>query len=176
MSNSKNTPKFEVFNAGSYKVGIVVAKFNSQYTEPMLEEAKKVLTLYKVPAKNIKILKVAGSMEIPVALQALADLPAYASQTDSPVAPDGSAQAENGFDCLVAIGVIIKGETAHFDYVAKVVSEGVLRVSLDYKIPIGFGVIAAYNEKQVKARLYQGKEAMIAALQATREIKTFSSN
>jgi 6,7-dimethyl-8-ribityllumazine synthase len=66
---------------------------------------------------------------------------------------------------LVAIGCIIRGETPHFDYVAKMVQEGVLKVSLEQAIPIGFGVLTTNNEKQAKARYHVGKESVYAALE-----------
>jgi len=151
MADYQNAGKFEVFDASNYRVGIVVSQFNFTYTEAMLAYAKEALKDYSVPKENIVILRVAGSMETPVALQALA--------------------GKGNFDCLVAIGVIIRGETPHFDYVAKMVTEGVLRVGLDYKIPVGFGVITANNEEQVKARLHLGRGAVIAALHSAREIQ-----
>lgn len=151
MADYKNAGKFERFDAGYFRVGIVVAQFNSHFTEPMLEGARKVLAEYQVQEENIKIIRVAGSIETPVALQAL---------------------AEKGFDCLVAIGAIIKGETAHFDYVAKVVTDGVLRVGLDYKIPVGFGVITAFTEEQAASRIHHGQDAMVAALHLAKEIKS----
>jgi len=150
MSDYSNSPKFEKFDASDYKVGIVVAKFNSQFTSPMLEEAQKLLGEYGVKGQNVKIIEVAGCMEAPLALQAL---------------------AEKRMDCLVAIGVIIKGETAHFDYVAKTISDGILKVSLDKKIPIGFAVLTAFNEDQVKARIHHGRDAAVAALHSAKELK-----
>jgi len=150
MADYKNAGKFEKFDASGYKVGIVVSQFNSHITEPMLEGAKKILADYNVSEKKIKVIRVAGSVETPVALQAL---------------------AEKAMDCLVAIGVIIKGETAHFDYVAKIVADGVLRVGLDYKIPVGFGVVTAFTEEQAVARIHHGRDAVLAALHSAKAIK-----
>src|SRR3989338_5583430 len=75
------------------------------------------------------------------------------------------------FDCLVAIGAIIRGETPHFDYVAKIVAEGITRVMLDYGIPIGFAVLTTENHEQASSRVSVGGEAGIAAINSTKIIK-----
>jgi 6,7-dimethyl-8-ribityllumazine synthase len=69
------------------------------------------------------------------------------------------------FDCLVALGCVIKGETPHFDYVCKMVQEGILKVSLDEHIPVGFGVITVLTMEQAKARTALGAQAASAALE-----------
>lgn len=152
MANNKDTATFEVFNASAYKVGIVVAQFNKTLCDAMLEEAHKECARYGVLEKNIKIYKVAGSVEIPVILQKLA--------------------ATKKYDCLIAIGVIIRGETAHFEYVANMVTDGILRVQLDNAIPIGLGVLTVLNVVQAKARLDVGKGAVEAALQSAKTLKS----
>jgi 6,7-dimethyl-8-ribityllumazine synthase len=143
--------QFTKFNGSSYRVAIVVAQFNRDISAALLVSAQKTLRDYRVPAKNIKVWRVAGAVEIPVVLQKLARSKKY--------------------DCLVALGTIIKGDTEHFHYVAKMAAEGILRVMLDYNIPVGFGVLTVDNLKQAKARLGAGGEAAEAALQATRVIK-----
>lgn len=145
-----NTGEFKTFDASKYSVGIVVAQFNKHITEESLQSALKVLNEYKVPKDKINTLRVAGSAEIPVALQALAESKKY--------------------DCLLAIGTVIQGSTPHFDYVCKIVTEGILRVELDYNIPIGFGILTCANEEQAKSRANLGSEHMIAALQLTKSI------
>jgi len=143
--------QFKKFNCSKYKVGIVSAQFNTDITSGLLASAKKMLAQYKVLPKNIKVEKVLGSIEIPLVLQQLAKTKQY--------------------DCLIAIGAIVKGETPHFDFVAKIVSEGVLRVMLDYSVPIGFGVLTANNIEQAKARIDAGGQAVEAALNSLRVIK-----
>src|SRR3989344_6822500 len=130
---------FEKFDASGYKVGIVVAQFNRDVTEELLKSALDMLESYRVGKKNIKVLSVAGSIEIPVVLKHLA--------------------ASKNYDCLLAIGAIIRGETPHFDYVAKIVSEGITRVMLDYGIPIGFAVLTTENHEQASSRGSVGGEA-----------------
>lgn len=151
MQGENVRPVFQPFDASTYRVGIVVAQFNGKITELMLESAQTKLTEYHVPQKNITIHRVAGSIEIPLILQTL---------------------AKNGkVDCLIALGTIIRGETVHFDYVAKIVSEGILRVMLDHSIPVGFGILTLENEAQAESRLGFGGHAAEAALQSAYLLK-----
>lgn len=153
MSQEKSRGKFPVFTAADYRVGIVVAQFNSQLTDKLLADARRVLARYRVPSKNITVVRVAGAVEIPLLLQTLAQ--------------------ENRYDCLIALGAIIRGETPHFEYVAKIVSEGVLRIMLDHHLPIGFGVLTIENTAQAKARLGSGGGAAEAALQNARLLRAY---
>lgn len=150
MQKSKRA-NFKKFDAGAYRVGIVVAQFNSDITEALLVSALKKFDEYGVAKKAVKVCRVAGSVEMPLALQALAK--------------------QNKFDCLVAIGAIIRGETPHFDYVAKIVSEGILRVMLDFNIPIGFGVLTLNSYDEARDRINVGMEAAEAAIQSAKLIK-----
>ncbi len=132
-------------DAHGIKVGIVVARFNDEITDGLLESAMSKLYACKVEEENIVVRRVPGCVEIPFVLQKLALTKKY--------------------DCLVALGCVVKGETPHFDYVCKMVQEGVLRVSLDHQIPIGFGVITANNQSQAVARKSLGSDAVAAALE-----------
>ena len=69
------------------------------------------------------------------------------------------------YDFFVALGCVIRGETPHFDYVCKMVQEGVLEVMLEDDVPVGFGVITVNNLKQAKARIHVGGEASLAGLE-----------
>lgn len=141
--------KFKKFDAKNYKVGIVVAQFNSGITSELLASAKTMLKKYGVTKH--KVVHVAGSIEVPVVLQKMAK--------------------SKKFTCLVALGAVIRGETAHFDYVCKIVSEGVLRVMLDYNLPVGFGIITVDSEAQARARFGVGGGAVEAALQTARTLQ-----
>lgn len=143
----------EKFDAAKYRVGIVVAQFNSGITAQLLDSAQKMLAAYGVLEKNITVASVAGSIEIPVVLQAMAKTKKYT--------------------CLVVLGAVIRGETTHYDYVCKIVSEGTLRVMLDYTIPVGFGILTIENNEQAQARVASGGGAVEAALQAAKTIKSF---
>ncbi len=151
MSQRKQIDKIKSFDASKYRIGIVVAQFNSDITEQLLNSALETAKQFKIPAKNITVHRVAGSVEIPVILKMLAETKKY--------------------NALAALGAIIRGETDHYDYVAKIVSEGVLRVMLDYGVPVGFGVLTCENVKQAQVRVHSGAGALAAALQCAKIIK-----
>ena len=142
----QNAPRPNItLDAHGIKVGIVVARFNTDITEGLLSSAMSKLYECKVEEENVAVRRVAGCVEIPYALQKLALTKRY--------------------DCLIALGCVVKGETPHFDYVCKMVQEGVLRVSLDQQIPIGFGIITTNNQAQAEARKNLGNDAAVAALE-----------
>lgn len=141
----------EVFNAKGWRVGVVVAEFNAHITDQLYESALNRAADYKLEPADIDTIKVAGAVEIPVALQRLA--------------------ASGRYRALLAVGCVIQGETPHFDYVCKLVSEGVLRVQLDYKLPIAFGVLTCHTEAQAKSRAHLGGEHLDAALQLARALE-----
>jgi len=149
-----NTQKggFDTFDASGYRIGIVVSRFNHDITDKILEKAILKLESYDVFRERIEVFHVAGSIEIPIILQDL-------------------AKREKDYDCLIAIGAVIEGETAHFKYVCKMVTEGVLRVSLDNHIPIGFAVLTVSSKQQAERRFNIGADAAEAAVQARRLLK-----
>ena len=149
---TQHIPKkeFEVFDAHSYKIGIVVGMFNHEITDKLLESAKEMCAKYALPDEHIRVYHVAGCVEIPVILQAL---------------------ARKKYDCLVALGAIIRGDTPHFDYVANIVSEGVKDVMMQYTIPVGFGVLTCENLPQAQVRIHTGGGAVEAALQSAKILK-----
>lgn len=146
--------EWQKFDASNYKVGVVVSKFNEAITSGLLKSALNTLAEYKISDSNVVVAEVAGSVEIPILLQAMAE--------------------QNKYDCLVALGAIIRGETAHFEYVAKFVTEGILRVQLDYKVPIAFGVLTCDTQDQAESRINLGGGYAEAALHSARTIKSLS--
>lgn len=147
MQNSEYN--FKPFDASKCRIGIVCARFNTETTDQILDSALSELKKYKVQLDKIDIKYVAGSVEIPIMLQKLAKTKKY--------------------DCLVAVGAVIRGETDHYNYVCKIVCEGVLRVMLDYSLPIGFAVLTLQNKKLAKSRVSIGASAVTAALQVINE-------
>ncbi len=137
--------KEKVFDASKLRVGVVYSRFNIEINQKLLDGALKTLSEYKVAEKNITVLDVPGSVELPYTLQALARTKKY--------------------DCLVALGSIIRGETDHYDYVCKMAQEGILKVMLDNHIPIGFGILTLNNSQQATTRLDFGAHAARAALE-----------
>lgn len=143
--------EFVPFDASDWKVGIVVAQFNYHITDALHQSALARAVDYKIQPDNIQTIKVAGSIEVPLALQQMA--------------------ASGRFQALLAIGCIIKGATPHFDYVAKFVTEGILRVQLDHQMPIGFGVLTCDTEDQAQVRSHLGGEHLDAVLQQAQALR-----
>jgi 6,7-dimethyl-8-ribityllumazine synthase len=130
------------------KVGVVASRFNEAVTESLMQTALDKLKESGVEADDIKSVWVPGAIETPFVLDKMA--------------------SSGKFDCLVVLSAVIRGETPHFDMVNKIISEGTLRVSLDYHIPIGFGVLTLENIEQAKSRIDIAAEAVMAALELAR--------
>ena len=113
-------------------IGIVQARWNEGITNALAQACRAELLALGVPDANIEHVNVPGALEIPVALQALAE--------------------KGGFDALVALGCVIRGETYHFELVANESAAGVTRVSLDYQLPIANAILTTENEEQAVAR------------------------
>ena len=115
------------------RVGIVQARFNDELTSRMAALCIEELGALGVQAKHIQHVTVPGALEVPVALQAMAD--------------------SERFDALVALGCIIRGETYHFELVANESGSGVTRLTLDYQLPIANAILTVENEAQAEARV-----------------------
>ncbi|KAK3383906.1 hypothetical protein B0T24DRAFT_606658 [Lasiosphaeria ovina] len=156
----------QLHDGSGLRIGIVHARWNETIIEPLLAGTKAKLLESGVSEANIVVQTVPGSWELPIAVQRLYS----ASQVQSSSAGSGStagdllgssttdltslaAGASTGpFDALVAIGVLIKGETMHFEYISESVSQGLMRVSLDTGVPVIFGVLTVLNDDQARAR------------------------
>ena len=114
------------------RIGIVQARFNESITNTLAESAIGELKALGVQAEHITRVLVPGALEVPVALQAMAETDRY--------------------DALIALGCIIRGETYHFELVANESGAGVSRVSLDYQLPIANAIITTENLAQTEAR------------------------
>ena len=143
----QNTIKGEVktFDAKGWQIGIVTAQFNSHITGELQESAIVRAADYGIDKEAIDITEVAGCAESPLVLQQMAQSKKY--------------------DVLLAIGCVIKGDTPHFDYVCKFVTEGILRVQLDESIPIALGVLTCNTEEQAEVRKHLGGEHLDAVMQ-----------
>ncbi len=122
------------------RVGIVQARFNAAITGKLAEHCIDELQQLGVTLKHIQHVTVPGALEVPVALQAMAD--------------------SQKFDALIALGCIIRGETYHFELVANESGTGVSRVSLDHGLPIANAILTVENEAQAWARVEEkGRDA-----------------
>src|SRR5205085_5081427 len=121
-------------------IGIVQARWNAGITDTLLESCRSQLVALGVAEDHIDVLTVPGALEIPVALQALAE--------------------KGGYDALVAVGCVIRGETYHFELVANESAAGVTRVSLDYQLPIANVILTTENLAQAQERqVEKGRDA-----------------
>lgn len=132
------------------RVAIVASRFNAHLVDRLIEGAIAALTAAGTGRGDIDVLRVPGAVEIPVVAQAAARSGRYSG--------------------VVALGAVIRGETAHFDYVNRVVHDGLLRVSLDEAVPVTMGVLACDDERQALARIggahgHKGAEAAEALLE-----------
>lgn len=128
------------------RIGMVQARFNAAVTDALAQACEAELLALGVASDNMVRVQVPGALEIPVALQALAESAHY--------------------DALVALGCIIRGETYHFELVANESGAGVSRVALDYQIPIANAILTAENLEQAIARQSdKGRDAARVAVE-----------
>lgn len=138
-----------IFDGKNLKFGIVVSRFNSFFSEKLLEGALDVLKRHNVNEENIDIYKVPGAFEIPFVVKKL---------------------TKKNYDVIIALGVIIRGETYHFEVVANEVSKGIAQLNLMSDIPITFGIVTSETLEQSMDRSgakagNKGFEAAMAALE-----------
>ncbi|KAI3319996.1 6,7-dimethyl-8-ribityllumazine synthase [Xylariaceae sp. AK1471] len=163
-STSLKGPKPEEHDGSALRIGIVHARWNETIIAPLLEGTKAQLAKCGVKESNIIVQSVPGSWELPIAVQRMYTA-STSSSSSAPSAGDllGSsttdltslstdASSSRPFDAIIAIGVLIKGETMHFEYIADAVSQGLMRVGLDLGVPVIFGVLTVLNDEQAKAR------------------------
>lgn len=132
------------------KFGIVAARFNGRLVDDLVAGAVDCLVRHGVSRSDLTLVRVPGAFELPFALDLLA--------------------ARRGLDGLVALGVVIRGETPHFDYVCSQASAGIARVSHERGLPIGFGLLTTDDPAQAAERAggkagNKGWDAAMAALE-----------
>lgn len=134
-------------------IGMVQARFNESITDSLAQACLQELAAMGVQAENIRHVKVPGALEVPVALQAMAE--------------------SEEFDALIALGCIIRGETYHFELVANESGAGVTRIGLDFQIPVANAILTTENEAQAIARqVDKGRDAAIVAVEMANLLKT----
>jgi 6,7-dimethyl-8-ribityllumazine synthase len=115
------------------RIAIVAARFNPEITERLLAGAQEALR-----SAEVTVIHVPGAFEIPLTAK--------------------QAALSGRFDAIVAIGCVIRGETAHFEYISQVTSNGIAQVGLETGIPVTFGVLTAETDEQAMARSVPGPE------------------
>jgi 6,7-dimethyl-8-ribityllumazine synthase len=135
-------------DGSAVRVAVVASSWHQPVMDGLLAGARRALDESGVT--DVTVLRVPGSFELPLLAQAC---------------------ATHGFDVVVALGVIIRGETPHFEYVSAAATDGLARVALDTGIPVGFGLLTCDDEQQALDRVGlpdsredKGREAVEAAL------------
>jgi 6,7-dimethyl-8-ribityllumazine synthase len=132
------------------RFGVVASRFNGRIVEALVEGAVDCLLRHGVAAADIRLVRVPGAWEIPQALQEMA--------------------AAGKVDGLVALGVVLRGETPHFEVICDACSRGVAGVAERHRLPVGFGVLTCETAQQAEERAggkagNKGWEAALAALE-----------
>jgi 6,7-dimethyl-8-ribityllumazine synthase len=122
---------FDTKNGSGLKIGIVVARWNSEITFALRDGCVQALTDAGVERGDIVIREVPGSYEVVYGAKLL---------------------IEQGADAVVTIGCLIKGETMHFEYICEAVTQGIMRLNVEKSTPVIFGVLACLSEEQAIAR------------------------
>ena len=145
--SSSGAPKLAV-DASGIKVTIVAASWHTEITDGLLAGAERALKA--AGNTDYKVVRVPGAFELPLAAQ---------------------LAIKNGAEAVIALGVVIQGDTPHFDYVCDAATSGLTRVQLDTSVPIGFGLLTVGNEQQALDRAGlpgskedKGAEAVEAAI------------
>lgn len=118
--------------AKDFKFGIIVSRFNDFITQRLVDGAIDAIVRSDGKAENIEIIRVPGAFEIPLVTK--------------------RAAASKRYDALICLGAVIRGETPHFDYVANEVTKGIALLSLEYAMPISYGIITADTTDQAIER------------------------
>ena len=128
------------------KICIIQSVYNFDITNKMVRNTIKELKINGI--KNIKVIKVPGSFEIPQVV----------------------SKFIKKYDGFVVVGCIIKGQTANFDLICSAITNGILNLSIKFKKPIGNGLITSFNKKQALQRVNNGKEAAKAVIEVLKII------
>lgn len=147
MARSDNIERLEPdLDGAGLRIGIVVSRFNRDPAEGLLSACTAALLKHGVRGEDILVVTVPGALEVPLALQKL-------------------AQSEK-FDALIALGAVIRGETYHFEVVSNESAAGITTVQLDTGIPIANGILTTDSDDQALARMTQkGEDCAQAAIE-----------
>jgi len=146
--------QMEPFDASGLRVAVVAASWHTEVMDGLLAGAQRALADHQVT--DALVVRVPGTFELPVVASAL---------------------AVKGYDAVVALGVVIRGGTPHFDYVCSAATDGLTRVALDHTVAVGFGVLTCDTDEQALDRAGlegshedKGQEATYAALATARTL------
>jgi 6,7-dimethyl-8-ribityllumazine synthase len=151
-------PEQRPLDCHDLRVAVVAASWHEDVMDGLIDGARRALKDYRV--EEPRVIRVPGAFELPVAADAL---------------------ARQGYDAVVALGVVIRGGTPHFDFVCSAATQGLTRVALDHQTSIGFGVLTCDSEEQALDRAgldrshedkgYEAAAAALVTAQALRSIR-----
>jgi 6,7-dimethyl-8-ribityllumazine synthase len=143
-------------DAAGLRLAVVTARFNAHVTCPLYDGCVDELAACGLDLETLTSIEVPGCFELPLVAKELA--------------------ASGGFDAIICIGAIIRGDTPHFDFVSSGTASGIQRAALDTGVPVIFGVLTTDNEEQALARVggsagHKGREAALTAVEMARTMK-----
>jgi 6,7-dimethyl-8-ribityllumazine synthase len=144
-------PEFTGLPSGvGRRIVVVASRFNEAVVKKLVDGAMEALVKYGVAFDDIDVVWVPGAWELPIAARWLVSTERY--------------------DGVVAVGAVIRGETAHFDYIAGEASRGLAAISAEFETPVGFGVLTCDTDEQAEARAggahgNKGWDAALATLE-----------
>ncbi|GAA5986335.1 hypothetical protein JCM10908_003708 [Rhodotorula pacifica] len=166
----------EQFDGSGLRFLIVHARWNEQVISPLVDGAVATMLKYGAKRENIVIESVPGSYELPIACSrmiAASQIQASANATDlmgastllaDPIASvaspaiSSSVPLKGPFAAVIAIGVLIKGSTQHFEYISDAVTHGLMRIQLETGVPVVYGVLNCNTDEQALQRAGVGRE------------------
>ena len=147
--SGKGAPEPVRVDGHGLRVAVIATRWHEQVTDALVAGAHRALT--GIGVEDLAVTRVPGAFELPIAAKALAN---------------------QRYDAVVALGVVIRGGTPHFEYVCRAVTDGLTRVALDTGVPVGFGVLTCDDEEQALDRCGlagssedKGQEAAMAAVE-----------
>ncbi len=157
---SRAHPKPASHSAHGLRFAIIAARYNARYTDALLSSARDTLAKAGAVPNKIRVVRVPGAFEIPVVAAKLG--------------------ASRKFNALIALGVILRGETAHADLIAQAITNRLSEISVRHGIPVIHEVLLVANEAQAQVRCLdpkhnRGEEAAHTAIEMARLLKTLKS-
>ncbi len=151
----------EMRAATGARFAILASRWNPRITDALVDGARQAMQDQGVVESDIDLVRVPGAWELPVAAAALAATGSYAA--------------------LVALGCVVRGETRHYEHVADECAKGLMRVAIDYRLPIANGVLAVEDHAHAQSRAggahgNKGEEAALAALEMSRLLHKISES
>jgi 6,7-dimethyl-8-ribityllumazine synthase len=150
LSSEKSQPRKQMLTASSFRFAIVASRWNDAIVSRLIDAAQKALKQASASDDGVELFRVPGAFEIPLCAQKAAE--------------------SKRFDAVICLGVVIRGDTPHFEYIAASAARGISEASLRTGVPLLFGVITADNVEQADERSRddennKGYEAALAAVE-----------